>query len=163
MTEQDIKRLYAQIMRHEGSVRNGKGDHRIYYCTAGAKTIGYGHNLDANPIPGIGETITEEEAIELLRKDVNAIIDALDAPSAIPWAQDQEFKGELSPARYAVLVNMAFNLGVSGLLGFKNTLNFIARGEYYKASKNMLASKWAKQVKSRAQELARQMHIGEWQ
>ena len=63
---------------------------------------------------------------------------------------------------------MVFNMGlgrpgVSGLLSFRNTLELIKNGDYAAASKGMLASKWAKQVKNRALRLARQMDAGTWQ
>lgn len=63
----------------------------------------------------------------------------------------------LNDTRKAVLVNMCFNLGISGLLGFKNTLAFIGAGDFERAANNMLASKWAKQVGLRAIELSEQM------
>ena len=56
-----------------------------------------------------------------------------------------------------ILINMAFNLGLKGLLGFKNTLRFISEKNYEQASRNMLQSLWAKQVKVRAEELAERM------
>ena len=74
----------------------------------------------------------------------------------LPW-----FEG-LNQARQAVLVNMAFNLGLGGLLNFKNTLALIETGHYKEAAKAMLNSRWAKQVGQRANELAEQMETGEW-
>ena len=73
-----------------------------------------------------------------------------------PWAAD------LAPARLAVLVNMAFNLGITGLAAFSRTLAHVAAGQYAEASTEMLASLWAKQVGNRAKELSRQMRTGEW-
>ena len=58
---------------------------------------------------------------------------------------------------------MAFNLGVSGLITFKNTLRLISVGHYYEAAEEMLNSKWARQVGYRAEELAEQMRTGEFQ
>jgi lysozyme len=62
--------------------------------------------------------------------------------------------------RADALLNMAFNLGVDGLLGFVNTLRYVRGGNYELAADNMLASKWARQVKGRAVELAAQMKTG---
>ena len=45
-----------------------------------------------------------------------------------------------------VLYNMAFNLGVNGLLQFKNTLSLIKKQQYRPVSKSMLKSKWEKLV-----------------
>ena len=77
----------------------------------------------------------------------------------LPWTDRLKVN---QPARYAVLLNMAFNLGIRGLLGFKTTLEHVRCGNYPQAAAAMLDSKWAAQVKGRAKELARQMEAGEW-
>lgn len=66
----------------------------------------------------------------------------------------------LVDARQDVLVNMAYQLGLSGLLAFKQTLAYINAGEYAEAGAAMLDSKWATQVPTRAQRLATQMETG---
>lgn len=63
----------------------------------------------------------------------------------------------------ASLLNMAFQMGVDGLLGFKNTLELIRTGSYEKAAEGMLSSLWAKQTPARAKRLAVQMRTGVWQ
>jgi lysozyme len=73
---------------------------------------------------------------------------------ALPWV------ATLDDARQNVLMNMAFNLGVAGLLEFTKTLNFVKRREYEKASVEMLDSDWAKQVGERAKRLAKVMKTG---
>lgn len=164
MHEQDFQRLIAQLKRHEGTKRDSSGNHIAYRCTAGALTIGYGHNLDANPVPGINASskLNNDQAHRLLIADVLAVQKSLEA--SIPWAS------KLDPARYAVLVNMAFNLGLGGLLQFKPTLELIRIGDYPNAAKRMMNSKWAKDVGDgpggkfdRAEQLAKQMETGFWQ
>src|SRR5690606_23159791 len=90
----------------------------------------------------------------LLRNDVAEVVAELDR--RLPWSVG------LDDARRGVLLNMAFNLGVSGLLGFRKTLALVERGEYAAASVEMLDSKWARQVKGRADRLAEQMKTGRW-
>lgn len=53
-----------------------------------------------------------------------------------------------------VLINMAFNMGVQGLLGFKNTLAYMKAENWKAAAAGMRKSLWAKQVGRRAKELA---------
>ena len=67
-------RCLAQLMRHEGAKRAPDGTHVAYRCPAGALTIGYGHNLDALPLPGLDELscISEAQAREILREDAAA-------------------------------------------------------------------------------------------
>ncbi|WP_240650319.1 glycoside hydrolase family protein [Pseudoalteromonas rubra] len=130
-----------QIKKHEGFKS------KPYLCTAGRQTIGYGLNLDAG--------ITEEEAEVILSMRVEGIRKRL--ANAIPWYAN------LTAPRQGVLVNMAYNLGVTGLMGFAKTLTHIRSGDYNTASDEMLDSLWARQVPTRAAELALQMQTGEWQ
>lgn len=157
LTPEDRQKLLDQLKRHEGTKRNSLGFHVAYRCTAKALTIGYGHNLDANPVPGINaaSTLNDSQAERLLMADLKKFVSDLDA--ALPWVRS------LSPARYAVLLNMEYNLGLKGLLGFKNTLGMIERGQYADAGAGMLNSMWAQQVKGRARELSAQMTTGKWQ
>lgn len=157
MHQSDYDRMLAHIMRDEGAKRNAEGQHVAYRCTAGALTIGYGHNLGANPVPGINEhsTLNDDQARRLLVHDVSAVQRSLEA--RLPWVSD------LDPARYAVLVNMAYNLGVNGLLGFRAAVAHAHSGDWRHAAREMLNSAWAKQVKGRAQRLAKQIETGVWQ
>src|SRR5699024_12529627 len=72
-------------------------------------------------------------------------------------------------ARQGVLLKMCFQMGIgsaahgTGLLGFKNTLAMIERGDYESAAQGMMNSVWAKQTPNRAKRLAEQMRTGEWQ
>lgn len=116
-----------------------------YRCSAGALTVGVGHNLDAK---GISEAVSDL----MLSED---IADAMaDLDRELPWWR------KLDGVRQRVLVNMTFNLGIGGLLGFRNTLRFVQRGQYLDAAQGMLQSKWARQVGKRAVRLATMMRDG---
>lgn len=91
----------------------------------------------------------------LLANDVAVVEKALSL--TLPWTDT------LDPVRRAVLVNMGFNLGVGGLLKFTRTLAALEEGDYAKAARLMLDSKWATQVGARARRLAAQMEYGQWQ
>ena len=129
-------------------------------CTAGKLTIGFGYNLDANPLhlskstvdEIIKDGITVKYAEDILRAMVNDITKTLQV-------KVEGFE-KLDSARRWVLINMCYNMGLSGLLGFKNTLNLIHKGNYESAAYNMMQSKWAAQVKGRASELASIMKNG---
>jgi lysozyme len=157
LSSDDLRKLAAQLMRHEGERRDRQGMHIAYRCPTGALTIGYGHNLDAEPVAGLGahSRLGEDEALALLERDISQREEALGA--ALPFVK------ELAPARYAVLLNMCFNLGLVRLLSFRNTLADVRYGEYSSAARRMLQSRWARQVGRRAEELARQMDTGDWQ
>lgn len=137
-------KLHRLIERHEGRV------HHAYEDSLGYLTIGVGHLIDRRKGGKLPDPIVDillEHDIQEHKKDMLA---------ALPWAND------LDEVRQAVLVDMAFNLGVNGLLGFKNTLESVRTGQYTKAAGQMLQSKWAKQVGSRATRLAMMMETGVW-
>ena len=127
--------IIEDLKRHEG-FRS-----KPYLDTEGHLTIGYGLNLDAG--------ISKEEAQMILAHRVRKV--QFDLISRLPYWQ------RLSTVRQDVLINMAYNLGVEGLMKFKVTLKLIADGNYLEASKQMLKSKWAKQVGTRAIELSNMM------
>lgn len=157
LPKEHLEKLTGQLIRHEGTRRDSKGWHIPYRCKAGALTIGYGHNLDANPIGGMSAAsrLHEDEAKLLLSEDIRKQERLL--LRALPFVRDME------PVRYAVMVNMCFNLGIGKLLTFRNTLSDIENGQFTSAARRMLHSRWASQVGARAVELSRQMETGAWQ
>lgn len=134
--------LLAELRRDEGVVAHAYQDHLGFW------TIGVGRLIDKRK----GGRLTDEEIDYLLANDVARFETELD--DRLPWWRD------LDPVRQRVILNMAFNLGVAGLLGFKNTLAAIKAKRWSAASQGMLASKWAKQVGLRADRLAKMMRTG---
>ena len=136
-----MSNLIAQLKRHEGL------ELMPYKCTSGKTTIGVGRNLE-----DIG--ITEQEAELLLLNDIGRVKQEL--------VNDQWYMN-LDPVRKAVIENMSFNLGYPTLKKFQNMIAHISEGNYEIASKEMLNSRWSKQVGQRSIELAEQMRTGQWQ
>ncbi|MCZ6898261.1 MAG: lysozyme, partial [Betaproteobacteria bacterium] len=81
---------------------------------------------------------------------------------AIHDCQTFNWFGGLDEVRTAVIVNMVYNLGLTRFSKFKKTIGFIELNEWEMASVEMLNSKWANQVGSRANELSEMMKTGEW-
>lgn len=121
------------LLKHEGYRRF------VYLDTVGVETIGVGRNLR-------DRGITKDEAIYLLENDIKDFTEQLD--ERLFWFDTAPDKVKL------VLTDMAFNLGIPGLLTFHNTLEHIKNGQYDLAAKEMLLSKWANQVGNRAIELS---------
>jgi lysozyme len=135
-----MDRIKEQLVRHEGLRL------KPYRSTAGKLTIGFGRNLDDRGISKI-------EAYVLLENDIqNCERQLLDEIPTIYKALDE--------VRQSVLLNMCFNLGLKGLLEFKNTLTIIGSGDWERAANGMLVSRWAKQVGRRAVELSELMRKG---
>ena len=64
--------------------------------------------------------------------------------------------------RQYALVDMAFNLGIGGLLKFKKMLSWLGVGNYTQAATECLASKYAKDTSERAVRIARLIEKGVW-
>ena len=136
----NYQKLISQAKRHEGKRLD------LHKCPAGYWSIGYGHNLEAK---GISQAIADQLLLD----------DLAEAETAVRKHISIE---HLNDARIAVLINMAFNLGMAGLLKFKLFLYYLSMGDYERAADEMLDSRWAMQVGGRAKELAEQMRTGEW-
>lgn len=130
--------LIEQLVRHEGI--------RLfpYEDSVGKWTIGIGRNIE-----DIG--ITRDEALHLLKNDINR---------AEADARKYAWFNSLSDNRQNVIVNMIFNLGANRFAKFIGVISALAKGDYSLAADEMLDSKWAHQVGSRANELANQMRVG---
>ena len=131
--------LLEQLIDHEGLRL------KPYTDTVGKLTIGVGRNLD-----DVG--ITSDEAMILLKNDVERTIDSLDRH--LDWWRN------LNASRQRALISMAFNLGIGGLLKFKKALSAMQEGRWLDAQEEMLNSKWASQVGRRADDLAQIMFTG---
>lgn len=110
-------------------------------------TFGYGFTKGVTPDSRI-EKIRAERMLEELILEMNTALTKL-----LPWFKDASFVTK------TVLINMGFNLGVIGLLKFRNTLAFIKAKDYNQAARNMRQSLWYKQVGNRAKELTQRMEI----
>ncbi len=132
---------------------------RPYYCSERYPTVGYGFKLGEKdaPLPSfyLPRAAADIWLTELLSgtraemQKVPAIAAALAGCAG-------------NAAREAVLISMAYQLGVPGLAKFARTLSLVAAKDYISASAEMMNSLWARQTPSRANRHSRQMAIGEW-
>jgi lysozyme len=120
-----------------------------YQDENGVWTIGYGHT-GSDVVPGL--VWTQGQADAQLAADLGSTVARL--AQALPWFTT------LDDIRQDVLADMAFNLGVAGLLTFTTTLGYVESGAYAMASAAMLMSDWADEVGDRAQTLAIMMKTG---
>lgn len=139
-----------QELKRQLTGDEGKRKH-VYKDHLGYDTIGVGRLVDSRK-PGSG--LRDSEIEFLLNNDIDDRIEQL--TRRLPWFQN------LDDARKGVLLNMSFQMGVDGLLGFKNTLTMIEAGRYKLAAQGMLSSLWARQTPERAARMAKQMETGEW-
>ena len=131
-------KLRDQLIRHEGLRL------KPYLDTEGILTIGVGRNLD-------DRGISESEALHLLDNDINEVYAEC---SQFDWFET------LCEVRQDTVANMVFNLGISRFKGFRKTIKAIQGHAFTEAAREMMDSKWARQVGRRARELAFQMRTG---
>ena len=116
----------------------------VYQCTAGKPTIGYGHNLEDNELP---EPIAEN----LLIHDYMKFYDKL---------CEHQWFCEMDDYRKRIIINMAYNIGISGLLRFRNMIAAIRNKDFNEAADEMVNSNWYDQVGSRSVRLVKMMRNG---
>ena len=139
MTPQDRADLETDLKADEGFRV------KAYQDSVGVWTIGYGTNLQELIVPA---SVALQWMLDTLAARES------DCLRVFPWF------ATLSGARQAVLLNMAYNLGMPRLQGFTKMLAACAVGDYQRAADEMIDSKWATQVGARAQRLAQAMRNG---
>lgn len=153
----DIYEIQNRLIFHEGLRLS------IYKCSRGYRTIGVGRNIDTNPLTpeerkAVGDIengITRNAAIFLLRNDIKKVIKQCD-DNLICW-------GILNDERQYALLDMCFQLGIDGLLKFKNMLSALNEKNYTKAAEECLKSNYAKQTPKRANRIAHLIKTSRWE
>jgi len=122
----------------------------------GSWRIGYGRNLEENPYfegNRIPDQITKEEAEIILVTDLNHAATVL----AAAWHGYELLQG----ARRDAVIQMCFQLGLDGFLGFKNMRKALVMCNWQAAYNEALDSEWAKtDCPARAERVARQFLTG---
>ena len=144
----------ALVRRHEGL--------RLvaYRDTRGNWTIGFGTRItDQVLLAGLdaGGSLSIDEAMAewMLHRAVR-----IAREQAIDWIA-QPVDSETS-ARLAAVTSMAYNLGGAGLWRFRIMQHAVRKDDWECASMKALDSKWARQVGSRATEIAEMIRTNEW-
>ena len=124
------EKLIEELKRDEGV------ELRPYKCSAGFLTLG--RNIQERGI-------TMDESDYLLANDIKICEE--EASKVFKWFPS------LTDDRQRAIINMVFNLGLTKLLHFKKFLAAMEAGDYETAGKEMLDSKWARQVGNRSDRL----------
>ena len=151
-----------KLIEHEGLVLT------VYKDSLGIDTIGIGRNLkdrgisreelDYLDIPNMEVVyehgISEADARYLALNDIAIVENEL--------CRVHSCVEKLDSVRQLVLMDMAFNMGVPRLCKFQLMWNAIHEEKWEAASREMLDSKWARQVGRRARILSEAMANGEF-
>ena len=128
--------LLKEIKRHEGF------EPRVYKCTEGVDTIGYGFAIkDLHLDEDIAELILMRKIQKLLERIIVAFSWFENSPKEVKF----------------VVTNMCYQLGLRGFSKFKQTIYYLETEQYEEASLEMLDSLWAKQTPNRAKELSEEI------
>ena len=150
----DKKKLVNLISNHEGVILKVYDDATGQELQAGDilighPTIGVGRNVAKD---GLG--ISQEEAEFMLMNDIERV--------------EKEIKNfpieHLNEARRAIIIDMAFNMGITRFnpTMWPNFFKAVVNEDYGEASKEMLDSNWARQTKRRSKRLSDMMLLGDW-
>ena len=133
----DLNNLKEMIAKHEGY------EPRVYKCTNGYDTIGYGFAIkDLYMNKEVADLILDQKIQEMLKRIL----------SDKDWG---EWFSEKPQHIQEVLINMIFQIGFSGVKKFRKTIQYMKDDNFLLASEEMLDSKWAKSDSpNRAKELS---------
>lgn len=125
------------LKRDEGWVPHAYQDHLGYW------TIGYGFLIDERK----GGRLPKHIGNQWLQWEIEQRWREL--TDAEPWLDDQPEDVQRA------LANMAYQLGVSGVLRFRKMLAALRSGDREKAAEEMINSKWHAQTPERCERLAK--------
>lgn len=135
--------LIENIKTHEGF-----RDH-IYKDSLGKATIGYGFLVSAlSPDElALNNGKTEPMGKEVADKILNLKLKKLGKRlfQCLPWL------GSKPQNVQDTLIEMAYQLGLAGLMGFRHTLSCIEAGDYAQAARNLRASLLYRQTPKRVE------------
>ena len=118
-----MKDLLEKIKHHEGFVEH------VYDDSLGIPTIGYGFAIKDLILD---QDIAEEILIRILAKKEEQMRNTFD------WIDDMPILIQ------EVVLNMCFQMGVSGVSKFRKMIKAMKEGNWQDAANEMLDSKWAK-------------------
>ena len=135
--------LIENIKAHEGYRRE------IYKDSVGKATVGYGFlvaALSPDELKLNGGKI-EPMSHEVAEKILNLKISKLKKRvfQCLPWLESKPQNVQ------DTLIEMAYQLGLAGLMGFRHTLGCIEAGDYAQAARNLRASLLYRQTPKRVE------------
>ena len=144
--------LIENIKAHEGYRRE------IYKDSVGKPTVGYGFLVSAlSPDEiklngGKVEPMSKEVADKILNLKVSKLKKRVF--QCLPWLESKPQNVQ------DTLIEMAYQLGLAGLMGFRHTLGCIEAGDYAQAARNLRASLLYRQTPKRVEDYIRGLRDG---
>lgn len=136
----NLELLKRQLERHEGRRL------KPYVDTAGKITIGIGHNLTDNGL-------TDAQVDQIYADDSGEVVRVL--PIVFSWY------GAIDDVRQRALADVAFNVGLPGLLKFRHLLAACVAHDWPRAGRELLDSDAARGAPARYLALDRMITTGQ--
>ena len=128
--------LLGDIKKNEGYIST------VYKDSLGIDTIGYGF--------AIKDLVLEEDICDIiLARKVEKLV--VKVNYKFPFLQG------IPVDKAEIVIEMCYQMGVTGVSKFKKMIKHLENGNFEKASVEMLDSKWAKQTPNRALKLSNRM------
>ena len=140
----NIDRLMESVKKHEG-YRN-----KVYLDTLGKRTVGVGH-LCVEDFWEDDKEYEEDFLMDILKKDLQEAIRGARS------LMEEHDCFDIDEQAEEILIEMVFQLGMTGVSKFRNMWKALAEKNYIGASYEMLDSRWAKQTPNRAKAMAKTM------
>ena len=140
----NMERLLKSVKEHEG-YRN-----KVYLDTLGKRTVGVGH-LCVEDFWEDDKEYEEDFLMDILKKDLQEAI------RGAKQLMEDHGCADINEQAEEILIEMVFQLGMTGVSKFKNMWKCLSELNYVGASYEMLDSRWAKQTPNRAKAMAKTM------
>lgn len=140
----NVSRLIEMLKLHEGV------EHFAYECSESKITIGCGRNVDRDG--GLG--LSDDEIDYLLQNDIDRCVAEL--TNEYPWFE------KLDDVRRDAITDIFFNLGATRFRGFRKAIGYMESGDFILAAHEFRDSRWADQVKGRADTLTDMIETGDY-
>ena len=124
----------------------------MYTDSVGKRTIGYGFNADEPTVSRLLPRGVQLGLRELAPAEAESIYHTLyqqAVKDAFEFVGEPAFQ-KMSPRQFAIVTDMAYNMGKDRLAGFKKLRARIQEGDWQGAAREMQNSKWARQVGRRS-------------
>ena len=128
-----------------------------YYCSENYPTVGIGWRIGYKNQP-----LEDFKLIRVCQSAAYAQCEFQIAGIYASLHDKLDFFGKLSEPRQSVLISMAYQMGVEGLMKFELMLKAIGSHCWNDAAHEGLDSKWAKQTPERAERQMKTLLHGDW-
>jgi lysozyme len=146
----DRKWLKETLAKHEGYREQ-------VYDDATGRPIGPGDTLIGHPTIGYGRAL---DVNGLSRKEIEYLFEN-DIVQCVFQLCGQDWFNDLTPVRQEAMVLMCYQMGIGNVKKFKKMICAFYAGDYNLAAMEALNSRWARNHKHRANQVAEMIRTGE--